>query len=240
MIVTIHQPEHMPWLGFFDKLRQADVYVMLDNVQYRKNYFHNRNRIRNRTGMVWLTVPALTRGKFGQALLDVEINDLGSPRWREKCWLTLSQSYRRAPYFEDHAAFFEALYKRTDWNRLVPLNEAIIRYLLDAFAIPVRVVRASGLGVTGQKGELILALCRKLGATEYLSGISGRDYLDCQRFEQHGIRLVFHEFHHPIYRQLHQPFIPCMSAIDLLFNYGPASLDVIKGVGVETMDQVFH
>jgi len=104
----------------------------------------------------------------------------------------------------------------------------------------VRIVRSSDLGVTGSKGELILALCRKLGATTYLSGVSGRDYLDCPQFEQKGIRVVFQEFHHPIYRQLHEPFLPCMSAIDLLFNYGPQSLDVIKGVGVETTDQVFH
>jgi len=106
MIVTIHQPEYLPWLGFFDKVRQADVYVMLDHVQYRKNYFHNRNRIRNHAGVVGVTVPVLTRERFGQALLEVEINDLGSPRWREKCWHSILQAYRKAPHFAGYAPFF--------------------------------------------------------------------------------------------------------------------------------------
>lgn len=237
MVVTIHQPEHLPWLGFFDKVRQADVFVLLDHVQYRRRYFQNRNRVRGRDGEVWVTVPVKVKGRYDQPINAVEID--GSPRWAEQCWNTLSHCYGRAPFFAGHAPFFEALYHRP-WRRLAELNETLIRYLLDALGIRVEIVRSSALEPTGRKGELMLEICRRLGATAYLSGISGRDYLDRAQFAAAGIELTFQEFHHPVYRQLHEPFIPCLSAVDLLFTHGPGSLDVIKGVGVETLAQVFE
>lgn len=239
MVVTIHQPEHLPWLGFFDKIRQADVFVMLDHVQYRKNYYQNRNKIRAAGGVLWLTVPVLTKGNSDQSINEVQINNQGSPRWKEKSWASLVQHYRKAKYWPEHGEFFERLYN-ADWTRLVELNEKIIRYLLAAFSIPANVVRSSELNVKGQRGDLLLDICRKAGASVYLSGISGREYLDLKMFAGAGIEVRFQEFHHPIYRQAYEPFIPCMSAIDLLFNYGPASLDVIKGIGVETMAHVFE
>ena len=239
MVVTIHQPEHLPWLGFFDKARQVDVFVMLDHVQYRRRYFQNRNRIPTTQGSVWLTVPVLVKGKYDQPINEVRIDNEGNPRWREKCWNSIVHNYKKAPYFHDHAPFFEGLYQK-DWDRLVDLNEAIIRYLLTAFSIDVKVVASSELNVQGQRGELLLDICKKLGAPVYLSGISGREYLDLKMFADAGIEVRFQEFHHPIYEQAYEPFIPCMSAIDLLFNYGPASLDVIRGVWVETMAHVFQ
>jgi len=239
MVVTIHQPEHLPWLGCFDNVRQAAVFVVLDHVEYRKRYFQNRNRIRAEHGAIWLTVPVHVKGMFHQPINEVRIDNEGNPRWREKCWNSIVHNYRKAPHFADHAPFFEDLYKK-DWSPLVELNETIICYLLSAFSIEVRVVKSSSLGSTAEKGDLMLDLCRKVGATTYLSGISGKDYLDKAKFAEHNIQLQFQEFHHPIYKQLHEPFQPCMSAIDLLFNYGPASLDVIKGVGVQALDHVFE
>ena len=120
------------------------------------------------------------------------------------------------------------------------MNEAIIRYLLAAFSIDVKVVKSSEMNVEGQRGELILNTCRQVGADTYLSGVSGRDYLDLGKFAEAGITVRFQEFHHPVYQQLYAPFLPCMSSVDLLLNYGPASLDVLKGVGVETLDRVYH
>jgi len=231
MVVTIHQPEHLPWLGFFDKVRQADVFVMLDHVQYRRRYFQNRNRISTTQGSIWLTVPVLVKGKYDQLINQVRIDNEGHPRWKQKCWHSIAHSYTKTAYFSHHADFFEDLYKK-EWDRLVGLNESIIRYLLKALGIKVTIVQSSTLHVTQEKGDLILEICKKLGAETYLSGISGKDYLDVERFAEQGIQLKFQEFHHPIYQQLHEPFQPCMSAIDLLFNYGPASLDIIKGVGV--------
>lgn len=237
MIVTIHQPEHLPWLGFFDKLRQAQTWVLLDQVPYRKHYFQNRNRIRGDRGEVWLTVPVLTRGKLGQAIRDVRIDHRGSPRWRAKCWTSLAQHYGRAPFWAEHAGALEALYRR-DWERLVELNEALIRYLLVAFSIQVTIVKSSELNVSGQRSALLLAICRRLNAEVYLSGISGREYLDQDLFREAGIEVRFQAFHHPIYAQQYEPFIPCLSALDLLLNRGPDSLEALRGVGVETMQEL--
>ena len=239
MIVTIHQPEHLPWLGFFDKIRQADVFVMLDHVQYRKHYFQNRNKIRAHNGAIWLTVPVLTKDHLAQAINGVQIDNHGGSRWKEKCWASMVQNYRKTIFWRDHEAFFDDLYKK-DWNHLVDLNESIIRYMLNALSIHVKVLKSSEMNVEGNKGDLLLGICRKVGAEVYLSGISGRDYLDLSMFAQAGIEVRFQKFFHPIYKQIHDPFFPCMSSVDLLFNYGPDSLDVIKGVGVETMDRVFE
>lgn len=239
MVVTIHQPEHLPWLGFFDKVRQADAFVMLDHVQYRKRYFQNRNRIPTVQGPIWLTVPVQVKGKYDQAINQVQIDNHGHLRWRQKCWVSIEHNYKKAPYFSNHAEFFKDLYRR-EWDSLVGLNESIIRYLLAKLNINVAIYKSSSLDVTADKGDLMLEICRQLGATTYLSGISGREYLEREKFAKNNIQVKFQEFHHPIYKQLHEPFQPCMSVIDLLFNYGPTSLDVIRGVGVETMDEVFN
>ena len=239
MIVTIHQPEHLPWLGFFDKIRQVNLYIILDHVQYRKNYYQNRNRVCGDRGAEWLTVPVLTKGKLAQPINEVQIDNRSSPRWKEKYWASIHQYYRKARYWSAHEEYFENLCE-TDWVRLVDINEAIIQYMLASLSINVRVMKSSEMNVEGHRGELLLNICREVEADTYLSGVSGKNYLDLDMFADAGIEVRFQEFHHPIYKQVYEPFIPCMSAVDLLFNYGPASLDVIKGVGVETMDHVFE
>jgi len=239
MIVTIHQPEHLPWLGFFDKVRQADMFVMLDHVQFRKNYYQNRNRIRSADGAIWMTVPVLTKGHSSQAINQILINNQGSPRWRGKCWTSLVQCYRNAPYWSSYGAEFERLYQKT-WARLVELNEAVIRFLLDALSIKTRIIKSSEVNTEGNRGDLVLNICRQVGADVYLSGVSGKEYLSYEKFAAAGIQLRFQQFHHPIYRQLYEPFIPCLSVIDLLFNYGPASMNVLRGIGVPTMQHVFE
>lgn len=239
MVVTIHQPEHLPWLGFFDKARRADVLVLLDDAQFRKHYFQNRNRIRGDRGAIWLTVPVLTRGRSAQAIHDVRIGHRANPRWSEKCWASLSQHYQQAGYWDVHRPALEALYRKP-WDRLVDMNDAWIRYLLEVLSIKTKLLNSSAMQARGERSERLLAICQELGADVYLSGISGKDYLDIDAFERAGIAVQFQAFHHPIYRQLHEPFLPGMSAIDLLLNYGPESLAIIQGVGVETMTQVFE
>ena len=212
---------------------------MLDHVQYRKNNWQNRNRIRGDLGPVWLTVPVLTKGKLAQPINEVQIDNRSSPRWKEKCWASIVQHYRKAEYWAAHQEFFESLYGR-NWVRLVDIDDAIIQHMLASLSINVKVMRSSEMSVEGHRTALLLNICREVGADVYLSGVSGKDYLDLDMFADAGIEVHFQEFCHPIYRQLYEPFIPCMSAMDLLFNYGPASLDVIKGVGVETLDHVFE
>ncbi len=238
MVVTIHQPEHAPWLGFFDKARQADVLVLLDDAQFRKHYFQNRNRIRGDRGAIWLTVPVLTRGRSAQAIRDVRIDHRANPRWSEKCWASLSQHYQQTGSWAVHRPALEALY-REPWDRLVDMNDALIRYLLEALSIRTKLLNSSAMQARGERSERLLAICQALGADVYLSGISGKDYLDIDAFERAGIAVQFQAFHHPIYRQRHEPFIPCLSAVDLLLNHGPNSLDVLQGIGVPVIQELF-
>jgi hypothetical protein len=216
--VAIHQPEHLPWLGYLDKARRADCFVFLDTVAFKKNYFENRNRIRTPQGWAWVTVPILTKGKFGQAFTEVEINN--AARWPEVYYRTLRQNYSKAPYWKTYAAAMEEIFLRP-WTLLVDLNLALIEFLWTAFSISTPTLRASSLHVRGKKSELLLDICRKTGASEYLSGPSGRDYLEESIFTAEGIAVKYHEFHHPEYPQIFPSFVPGMASVDLLFNEGP-------------------
>jgi hypothetical protein len=241
VIVTIHQPEHMPWLGLFDKIRRAELFVFLDNVQYRHKYFQNRNKIRSSNVETWLNVPVLTAGKSEQLINEVEIDDT-QYRWKEKCWKAISLNYQKAPFFGKYGKFFQDLYQK-EWHLLADLNEFIIGYIAGALNLKVKLVKASECQVSGSGERLILNICKEVGARTYISGISGiggrgREFES--EFAKEGIEVVYQEFYHPIYQQVYQPFVPGMSVIDLLFNHGDKSLDIIKGIGVERMDHPFE
>lgn len=241
MLLTIHQPEHLPWLGFFHKAAQADLFVLLDNVQYRHKYFQNRNRIRSQDGECWINVPVRLKGLGHQLINDVQINT-NQARWREKCWRSISLNYRKAEYFDRHAGFFETVYSRP-WESLIDLNLELIRYLFGALGISTPLVLASELGASGTGPSLILDLVRKTGADTYLSGVSGiaGQGKDSEvEFNRHGIEVRYQHFLHPVYDQMYKPFIPCLSVVDLLFNHGPGSRDILMGFGVETLTAVFE
>lgn len=230
MILTGHQPNYLPYLGFFHKLARADAFVLVDTTQFVKRgpfgWIH-RNRIRARQdpGWMWLSVPVLTSGKFTQSIAEARIDD--RLPWRRKHARTIELAYQAFPHFAEHAPFFRALYAR-EWERLSDLNEAVIRYLMEAFRIRIPFHRASEIAPEGKATGLVLDLCRKLGADTYLSGIHGKDYLDQAAFERAGVRLVFSDFVHPVYDQSPYPgFVPGLSAIDLLFTAGPEARKIL-------------
>lgn len=219
MLVAIHQPEHLPWLGFFEKLLRADLFVVLDNVQFSAGDFQNRNRVKGANGAQWLTVPVQRR--FPQLINEVEVAGDG---WRAKHWKTLRSCYARAAHFATFAPQFEDLYKRP-WAKLVDFNVAAIRLLMRAFGIEKRLAFASEIAAGGHKSELVLNICRALGANRYYSGRAGSTYLDWGQFRQAGVEIIIQNFQHPTYEQLFmkgQGFLPYMSAVDLLFNCGGA------------------
>ena len=229
MRLTIHQPEHLPWLGFFHKMSLSDVFVLLDNVPYSKNDFQNRNRIRTSgtdKGWCWLTVPVLTKGRSGQKINKVEINK-DNTAWNKRCWKSIKYSYGQAEYFEDHEDFFYDLYHAKSWDKLLDLNVYIIEHLVQVLDVEAELVLASDLGVSGSGTELLLGICQELGADVYISGSFGRDYLDEAQFNQQGIQVVYQDFQYPEYPQVYDPFIPSMSVIDLLFNCGDKSKEII-------------
>ncbi|HZW05449.1 MAG TPA: WbqC family protein [Candidatus Nitrosotalea sp.] len=225
MIVSINQPAYLPWLGYFHRIAVSDAHIVLDHVQFEKNSFTNRNKIRTADGWCWLTVPVKTAGKFGDLSIH-EIAVANEKKWAQKHWQTLRINYGKARFFAQHEAFFEGVYSRS-WPRLDDLMREITEYLLDAFGIRTKLYFSSQMKVSGKKDELVLNLCRELKATQYLSGPLGRDYLREEMFGSHGIAVRYDDYHHPAYSQAYPGFEPYMAAIDLLFNAGPASLDII-------------
>lgn len=228
MIVAIHQPEHLPWLGFWNKLYKSELFVLLDNTQFRKNYFQNRNRIRTSNGWIWLTVPILTKNRTIQQINEVEINNVTDVKWQKKHWKTIEQNYSKAPYFKKYKDIFSKFYLK-EWTKLADLNINFIYTIKEILGIKTEMVRGSSLEVSGQRSDLVLDICKKVGATTYLSGKFGKDYLDISKFNQEKIKVVFQEFNHPVYNQVFKPFIPEMSIIDVIFNEGERSLIFVKG-----------
>jgi hypothetical protein len=235
MLVAIHQPEHMPWLGFFEKMLRADVFVLLDDVQFSKGDFQNRNRVKNRGGAQWLTVPVAQR--LGQRIDEVAV---AGDAWRSKHWKTLVSCYARAAHFDEFACEFEEFYARP-WSKLSELNVEAIRLLARAFGVEKRFVFSSTLGAVGQKSELVLNICKAVGASSYYSGRAGSTYLDADAFRRERVEIVVQEFEHPVYEQLfmkEQGFIPNLSAVDLLFNRGAEGLKLLDAATDKVCDGI--
>lgn len=237
MKIAIHQPEHLPWLGFFHKINMADIFVVLDNVQYRRRYFQNRNKIRTKSGELYITVPVVRANRDALLIKEVRIfrNDL---KWKRKNIESIFNAYSKAKYFNDYADKIREIYLR-DYELLINMNLEFIKYLMQVLRIKTEIILSSSLKVNGRKENLIMNICKELKADTYISGISGKNYLNTQDFKEAGIKLIYQEFHHPIYKQLYEPFLSCMSVIDLLFNYGDKSLSVMNGTDVAVMEKVF-
>lgn len=223
MRVTIHQPQFMPWLGYLDKIDQADLFIMLDTVQFKKNEWQNRNRIRTAKGWQWLTVPVLQH--FGQRIDEVLINPTAA--WKDQHLRALEMHYARAPYRDRYLAQLRDLYS-APWNKLSDLNKAIVRWLLDAYGITTPVHSAADHAAREEPTSRLIDLCRSVDATQYLAGPGAERYMDRPRFESSGVQLEMQVFQHPIYRQAYEPFEPNLSAVDLLFMQGPDALTTLR------------
>lgn len=218
MIAAGHQPNYLPWLGFFDKMAQCDVFIIEDNVQFERQGYQNRSRIKTVKGPMWLTVPVEHVGK-SLPIDQIKIANHAEPNWAERQWLTLKHNYRSAPFWGRYGGFFEQTYTRK-WSKLIDLNMHLIRGLMQFLEIEKPMVYASSLGISGKGSDLVLAQCKALGADVQLSGVGGRAYLNLQKFEEEGIKVLFQDFHYPVYPQLHGAFVPNLSAVDYLFCIG--------------------
>lgn len=224
-IVTIHQPEAFPWLGFFHKMSQADCYVFLDNVQFRKNYFQNRNQFLTNNGTIYLSIPL----SLSDTKLIKEARIKNELPWKKQHLDTIYHSYSKTSYFSQHYSFLVEHYNK-EIEYLVDFNIPIINYIKDFLGIKAELLRASELKVDGRSSDLLLSICKELGASAYLSGRDGRNYLDLKLFEEANIDVVFQEFTHPSYQQYKRSeFVPCMSTFDLLFNHSKNDcINIIK------------
>jgi hypothetical protein len=228
MRIAIMQPTYLPWLGYFDLMDQADLFVLLDNVQFAKQTWQQRNRIKNSQGLEWLTVPVQFRGRFGQTIAEVEIRE--AEFWK-KHLRSLEVNYGRAAHFGRFFPELSWIFEGNGpWNGLVDLNIALMEWLRSLLDIKTPMVRASELDAEGKRSSRVAAICRSVGAAEYLSPIGAADYVlsEIEEFSERGVQVFFQNYAHPTYRQLFPPFLPFASAIDCVFNEGPRSGEILR------------
>jgi hypothetical protein len=218
--IVVLQPGYFPWLGFFDQMRRADVFVYYDDVQFDKHGWRNRNRIKSADGPGWLTVPVRHSGLGKPQINEIEI-DARTP-WPRKHVGTIRQCYGGAPYLGRYLPELTELLMRP-WGLLVDLDLAVAALLANWLGLRPRIERASALGIGGTKTGRLVAICRHFGAARYLSGNAAQTYLDVDEFVREGIDVEWQNFQHPVYPQQHGDFVPGLSALDLLLNCGDDS-----------------
>ena len=220
------QPGYLPWLGFFDQLQRSDCFIFYDDVQYDKNGWRNRNRIKSSAGEPhWLTVPVRIHN-LTQRLNETEIDDRAP--WPRKHVRTIRQFYAKAPYLNSYLPELEDLLLGRNWQLLCELDFAVIKLMCKWLGLERETMRSSELPVSGDRSERLVNFCRHLQANNYLSGNAAQDYLDVQSFASNGIDVEWQNYKHPTYPQQHGAFTPFLSALDLVLNCGEASAGIIS------------
>jgi len=232
MIVAIHQPHYLPWLRYVDKIARCDVFVLLDDAQYTKSGWENRNKIKCAPGCkcdegwMYVTVPMLAAGSR-RPINEMRISN--EKRWRTQHWGALCTNYAKAPFFDRYAPVLAPIYQR-EWDNLCDLSINLLKVLLDALGVGTPLVRSSEMGVPGARTARTVDLCMALGATTYLTGdYAAGNHLEAHEFAERGIAVQLQNWECTTYRQQNPEagFIPDLSIVDLLFNEGEGSLAVL-------------
>lgn len=223
MKAVIVQPIYLPWMGYFGLIDIADTFVFYDDVQFVKQSWQQRNKIKTQNGWIWLTVPVFQN--FGQKINEVKINN--NLNWRDKHWKSIKHHYSKAPLFEEYMSIFEEIYEK-NWKYLVDLNVTLIKEITEILDLKTEFMFSSELNAKGTKTERLINILNKIGADEYVSGPAAKSYIEIERFKNEGISLYWYEFNHPNYPQLYGDFIPYLSVIDLLFNAGNEAIKYIN------------
>lgn len=212
--VAIHQPNFLPWLGYFHKILKSDIFIFLDNVQFTKNSYQNRVKIKTKSGAIWLTIPILHN--FGQLTKDVRINN--AERWRQRQLKTLEANYRKTPFYFTINDLIKRIYFDSDWIFMAELNIRLITEICNYLNIKKKFLRASSFNVHGASTELLINIIKEVNGNIYLSGKGGANYQEIEKFNEAGISLVYTDIKHPVYPQYWGEFIEGLSIIDYLFN----------------------
>jgi hypothetical protein len=224
MRAAILQPSYLPWLGYFEQMQFVDAFIFLDDVQYTKNDWRNRNRIKTSRGASWITVP-VRRHPSKQLISEAMINNDRS--WGEDHKNLLAFNYRKAPYFDEVMSLLLPFFKNPP-DRLQDLAIPLTRTLAEYLGIRTPIYRSSDLGCrSADKNQRLINLCRSLNASVMYEGQSGKNYLDTALFNKEGIEVIFQNYHHPVYRQFHGEFVSHLSIVDLLFHYGRSSAEIV-------------
>jgi hypothetical protein len=225
MILTAHQPVYLPWLGLFHKIALADKFCFFDDVQYQPKDWNNRNKVKFNNGTAnWLTVPVLRKSYLDLSYLEIKINN--SIPWQRKQWRSIELNYSKASYFNLYAKELRKFYE-VNWEYLCDLNYEMLLFFLDVLNISIPIVRMKEYSFRGEKGDFVIDMCLQLGADIYIFGEQGKNYADVEAFKTAGVFPVFQKYQHPVYHQLHGDFISHLSIVDLLFNCGQESLEIL-------------
>lgn len=219
--IAILQSNYIPWKGYFDIIAKVDEFIFYDDVQYTKNDWRNRNKIKTKTGLQWLTIPVETKGRLSNKLKisEVQIADDG---WAKKHLTSIKNAYIKSPFFIDYYDFFEDLYQKClKEKKLCQINYIFINAIIDLLDIKTKISFVSDYTIQGDKNERLIDLCKQVNATEYISGLAAKSYLDENLMHNAGIKITWFDYsHYPQYTQLHGDFCHNVSIIDLLFNTG--------------------
>ena len=224
--VAVCQSNYVPWKGYFDLIRSVDTFVFYDIAQFTKNDWRNRNQIRTDAGLLWLTIP-VQRKDAGRTILETRV---ASSRWARKHRQSIEQWYRRAPFFDRYIDGLRALYRELeDESFLYAINRRFLMHMNELLGIRTKVLCAEDYILPAGRNQRLLALLRRLEATEYLTGPAARSYLDRDLFQRAGINVHFADYDgYPVYPQLHDPFMHQVSIVDLVLNTGPNATRFMK------------
>lgn len=218
MILTAHQPAYLPWLGYLHKIAISDEFVTLDKVQFEKNSFTNRNKIKTPNGAIWLTIPVHLAGHTTKTIAETLIDN--NTDWRANHWRSILLNYKKAPYFQKYSNFLEDMYRK-EWGEISSICLYLLTYLLKELNIKTKILKQSSLKTRKKKQDLILELCRKRKADKFVFGEMGKEYVDPKLFKKENIDIIFQKYKHPQYTQLWGNFVPNLSSLDSLLNIGP-------------------
>ena len=228
--IAILQSNYIPWKGYFDIIASVDEFIFYDEMQYTKNDWRNRNKIKTQNGLIWLTIPCETKGAIDnfQRICDTKITD---KRWAKKHWNSIQNAYAKAPYFKEYKSFFEKLYNEcAEEDYLCKINYKFVYAINELLGIKTKISFSQDYGLIEGKTERLVDLVQKAGGTSYLSGPAAKDYIDENLFKEANIELEWMDYSgYPEYSQLFPPFEHGVTILDLIFNCGPEARKYMKG-----------
>ena len=224
MILTAHQPVYLPWLGLFHKIALADLFCYFDIVQYQRKDYNNRNKVKTSNGELWLSVPVESKNHLSKNVSKILIVQ---DNWVKKHLKSIELNYKKTPFFKDYFPELQSILINDSKDSLGYLNLKLLEYFMECLKIDTPIVKASDYSFDGIGSDLVLDMCVKLGADSYIFGEQGKNYADVKAFKEAEIVVEFQNYIHPVYRQMGRDFLPYMSIIDLLFNEGDKSYEIL-------------
>jgi hypothetical protein len=224
--IIITQSNYIPWKGYFDSINTVDHFIIYDDMQYTRRDWRNRNKIKTKDGLLWLTIPVEVKGKYFQKINETVVSD---PKWGSQHWKTIQFNYSKAPFFKDYKDAFEEFYLNNEKKFLTEINYALISIINRILGINTEITFSSDYELAEGKTERLVDLCKKVGATDYYSGPAAQAYMDESLFEKEDIKVHYFDYSgYPVYNQLFGDFAHDVSVIDLIFNEGPDAAKYMK------------